>query len=51
MACGRESATVTGCIRRGVRVWHVVEIILLELLDSTGVRLLEPVLGFKLLNP
>lgn len=51
IACGRKSATITGCIRRGVRVWHVVEIILLELLDSTGVRLLEPALGFKLLNP
>ncbi|HWR58626.1 MAG TPA: PPC domain-containing DNA-binding protein [Thermodesulfovibrionales bacterium] len=51
IACGRKSATITGCIRQGVRVWHVVEIILLELLDSTGVRLLEPAMGFKLLNP
>lgn len=51
MACGREMATTTGCIRRGVRVWHVMEIILFELLDSTGVRLLELVTGFKLLKP
>ena len=51
MACGRKSATVTGCVRRGVRVWHVMEIILFELLDSTGVRLLESATGFKLLNP
>ncbi len=51
MACGRKTETITGCIRRGVRVWHVMEIILLELLDTTGIRLMEPALGFKLLNP
>lgn len=51
MACGRRAETTTGCVRRGVRVWHVMEIILFELLDSTGVRLLEPASGFKLLNP
>ena len=51
MACGRRAETTTGCVRRGVRVWHVMEIILFELLDSTGVHLLEPASGFKLLNP
>ena len=51
MACGRRAETTTGCVRRGVRVWQVMEIILFELLDSTGVRLLEPASGFKLLNP
>ncbi len=51
MACGRRAETKTGCVRRGVRVWHVMEIILFELLESTGVRLMEPTLGFKLLNP
>ncbi|HEX7535200.1 MAG TPA: PPC domain-containing DNA-binding protein [Syntrophales bacterium] len=51
MACGRRAETTTGCVRQGVRVWHVMEIILFELLDSTGLRLLEPASGFKLLNP
>jgi predicted DNA-binding protein with PD1-like motif len=51
MACGRRTETTTGCVRRGVRVWHVMEIILSEILDSTGVRLLETASGFKLLNP
>lgn len=51
MACGRTTTTTTGCVRRGVRVWHVMEIILFELLDSTGGRLLEPTTGFNLLNP
>jgi predicted DNA-binding protein with PD1-like motif len=51
MACGRRAGTTTGCVRQGVRVWHVMEIILFELLDCTGLRLLEPASGFKLLNP
>jgi predicted DNA-binding protein with PD1-like motif len=51
MACGRRTETTTGCVRRGVRVWHAMEIILFEILDSTGVRLLETASGFKLLNP
>jgi predicted DNA-binding protein with PD1-like motif len=51
MACGRNAETATGCVRRGVLVWHVMEIILFEILDGTGVRLLEPASGFKLLNP
>jgi predicted DNA-binding protein with PD1-like motif len=51
LACGRKADTKTGCVRRGVRVWHVMEIILYELLESTGVRVLEPATGFKLLKP
>jgi hypothetical protein len=51
MACGRNASTVTGCIRTGVKVWHVMEAILFELIDTTGVRLLDPLLGFKLLVP
>jgi predicted DNA-binding protein with PD1-like motif len=51
MACGRQATTVTGCIRTGVRVWHVMEIILFELLDTTGRRSVDPETGFKLLIP
>ena len=51
MACGRSNNTVTGCIRSGVRVWQVMEVILYELLSTTGKRVLEPGLGLKLLNP
>lgn len=51
MACGRQSSTITGCIREGVKVWHVMEIILFELIDTTGVRALDPKTGFKLLQP
>ena len=51
IACGRNSNTTTGCIRTGVKVWHVMEAVLFELVDSTGVRALDPATGFKLLEP
>lgn len=51
MACGRGDHTVTGCIRAGVKVWQILEVILFELVDTTGRRALDPDLGFKLLVP
>jgi len=51
MACGREASSVTGCVRLGVKTWHVIEIILFELVDSTGLRIFDRETGFKLLNP
>lgn len=51
MACGRETSTVTGCVRLGVKAWHIMEVILIELVETTGVRVLESSLGFKLLIP
>jgi len=50
MACGRNSSTKTGCIRRGVKVWHTMEVILFELLESTGKRIFDPQTGFTLLK-
>jgi len=50
MACGRNTSTVTGCIRNGVKVWHIMEVILFELIDTTGIRILDSQLGFKLLK-
>lgn len=51
MACGRNDETVTGCIRSGVKVWQVMEAILFELVDTTGIRLPDAQTGFKLLIP
>lgn len=51
MACGRKTDTVTGCIRGGVNVWQVMEIVLFELVDTTGKRVMDPATGFKLLHP
>ena len=51
MACGRKTSSATGCIRKGVKVWHVMEVILFELVDTTAVRAFEPTTGFELLRP
>jgi predicted DNA-binding protein with PD1-like motif len=51
MACGRNADTITGCIRSGVRVWQVMEIILFELTDTNVKRISDPALGFKFLAP
>ena len=50
-ACGRKDATVTGCVRTGVKIWQVAEVILIELVDTKAVRKLDPETGFKLLRP
>jgi predicted DNA-binding protein with PD1-like motif len=50
MACGRNSSTRTGCIRRGVKVWHTMEVILFELLESKGKRMFDSETGFTLLR-
>ena len=51
MACGREEKTTTGCIRSGVKVWRVMEVIVFELLDCTARREVEAPLNLKLLRP
>ncbi len=51
MACGRNLSTITGCIRTGVQVWQIMEVILIELIDTTGIRKMDSELGFKLLTP
>jgi predicted DNA-binding protein with PD1-like motif len=50
-ACGRLSCTVTGCIRTGVKVWQVAEVILYELCETSARRKCEAESGFTLLSP
>lgn len=50
MACGHQKATITGCVRKGVRTWHILEVILVELLDVECRRMPNPEMGFKLLD-
>jgi predicted DNA-binding protein with PD1-like motif len=50
-ACGRNESTVTGCVRRGVKVWHVLEVIVYELVNATACRALDGSTGFELLQP
>lgn len=51
IACGRNTDSITGCIRRGVRVWHVMEVILTELVDTNAKRIIDENTGFELLQP
>jgi predicted DNA-binding protein with PD1-like motif len=51
IACGRKDKTITGCVRQGVQAWHIMEIILFELVDTTAIRDLDPKTGFKMLKP
>jgi predicted DNA-binding protein with PD1-like motif len=51
IAAGRENETLTGCVRQGVKVWRVMEVILFELLDSQAMRVPDPATGFELLQP
>ena len=50
-ACGRNEQTITGCVRTGVRVWHVLEVIMVELINSSACRKKDPATGFDLLEP
>ncbi|MFP4159755.1 MAG: PPC domain-containing DNA-binding protein [Desulfobacterales bacterium] len=51
MACGRRNDSVTGCVRAGVKVWHVMEAVVIELTETDAVRLHDEVTGFALLEP
>lgn len=51
ISCGRKTKSVTGCVRRGVRIWHVLEVILFELTDCPALRLEDIATGFELLAP
>ncbi len=51
VAAGRGEEAIAGCVRLGVRVWHVLEVVLWELTGTTGRRVLDPATGFELLEP
>ena len=47
---GRGEETWTGCIRKDAQVYLVVEVIILELIDSGAVRTLDDITGLSLLG-
>lgn len=51
VACGRRADAVAGCVRRGVRVWQVLEVVLFELVGTDARRKPDPATGFELLEP
>lgn len=50
-AAGRKSEARTGCVRAGVKVWHVTEVVVFELTGTEARRLREEASGFELLSP
>jgi len=49
-ALGREGKTRTGCIRLGVEIWKLGEVILFEIMDNTA-RREDAKTGFAMLEP
>ena len=47
---GRKIGAVTGCVRMGVDVWHIGEVVMLELTDSTACRAKDKETGFEFLE-
>jgi predicted DNA-binding protein with PD1-like motif len=50
-AAGRKTSTVTGCVRTGIKTWHILEVVLIELLDTKASRVFDAETGLKLLTP
>ena len=51
LSCGRGQDVVVGCIRRGVKTWKILEVIITELIGSTASRKRDLSTGFGLLEP
>jgi predicted DNA-binding protein with PD1-like motif len=50
MACGRQGSSATGCVRSGVSVWQVLEVILFELTGCGAKRVHDPEAGLGFLR-
>jgi predicted DNA-binding protein with PD1-like motif len=51
ISCGRKDSAVTGCVRRGVKVWRVVELVLFEIDCPSAKRVHDSAAGFSMLEP
>lgn len=51
IACGRKGSAVTGCVRKGVRIWKTAEVIISEIVGTNARREFDPATGFELLSP
>lgn len=49
-AFGRGSETISGCTRAGVNIWQIGEAVILELMNSSAHRRIDPQTGFELLE-
>lgn len=51
VAVGRQGEGAAGCIRRGVTVWQILEVVVMELQGCPAMRLADRSTGFELLSP
>ena len=49
-SCGRDSRSVTGCVRAGVVVWLTMEVVITEIKGASARRLPDKDSGFELLT-
>jgi len=49
-AFGRGDETLSGCIREGIVTWHVLEVVLIEVVGLSAARVRDPETGFGLLQ-
>ncbi len=47
---GRDDTAVTGCVRKGVNIWLIGEVVILELTGSTAIRATKKDSGFEVLE-
>jgi predicted DNA-binding protein with PD1-like motif len=47
---GRKQSTITGCVRLGVDIWRIGEIIVLELIKNSATRVKDKETGFEFLE-
>lgn len=50
-ALGRKGTTRTGCVRKGVDIWNLGEVILIELVNNSSIRKKDSLTGFEFLEP
>ncbi len=51
MAMGRHDSTIVGCIRHGVKVWNLLEVVIYELTSTDTFRKFDNNFGFNVLEP
>jgi predicted DNA-binding protein with PD1-like motif len=49
-ALGRGDTALAGCVRKGVGIWRLGEVVVLELTGLDLVRRLDPAFGFEVLD-
>ena len=47
---GRDNNSITGCIRMGITIWEIGEVILLEISNASAIRVMDQKKGFEFLE-